>query len=56
MWPLWLLAAVAYMAAAPPVAAIFAVLTKVGVYAVLRVASLAFGAGATHSAASGPSC
>jgi multicomponent K+:H+ antiporter subunit D len=41
------------MAAAPPVAAVFAIMSKVGVYAVLRVAPLAFGAGAVHSASLG---
>ena len=35
-----------YAAAAPAVAALFAIMTKVGVYAVLRVFGVAFGAGA----------
>jgi multicomponent K+:H+ antiporter subunit D len=35
-----------YSAASPPVAALFAVMTKVGVYAVLRVFTLVFGASA----------
>jgi len=35
-----------YGAASPPVAALFAVMTKVGVYAVLRVFTMVFGAGA----------
>ena len=53
MWPLCFWLPITYMAAAPPVAAVFAIMTKVGVYAVLRVASLAFGAGAAHSAGLG---
>jgi multicomponent K+:H+ antiporter subunit D len=36
------------MAAAPPAAAMFAVLSKVGVYVILRVSSLAFGTAAVH--------
>ena len=35
-----------YSAASPPVAALFAVMTKVGIYAVLRVFTLVFGASA----------
>jgi multicomponent K+:H+ antiporter subunit D len=46
MWPLCFWLPITYMAAAPPVAAMFAIMTKVGVYAVLRVAPLVFGAGA----------
>ena len=38
---------------APPVAALFAILTKVGVYAVLRLWLLLFGEGAGHSAGFG---
>ena len=53
MWPLSFWLPITYMAAAPPVAAVFAILSKVGVYAVLRVSWLAFGAGATHSAGLG---
>ncbi len=41
---------ITYMAAAPPAAAMFAMLSKVGVYVVLRVSSLAFGPAATHMA------
>jgi multicomponent K+:H+ antiporter subunit D len=36
----------AYAAASAPVAALFAIMTKVGVYAILRVCTLIFGAGA----------
>jgi multicomponent K+:H+ antiporter subunit D len=36
----------AYAAAAPPVAALFALMTKVGVYAILRFATLVYGPGA----------
>ena len=43
MWPLGLWLPITYMAAAPPAAAIFAILSKVGVYVLLRVSSLAFG-------------
>jgi multicomponent K+:H+ antiporter subunit D len=53
MWPLCFWLPITYMAAAPPVAAMFAVMSKVGVYAVLRIASLVFGAGAAHSAGFG---
>jgi multicomponent K+:H+ antiporter subunit D len=40
----------AYAAACAPVAALFAILTKVGVYAILRVHGLVFGPGAGHAA------
>lgn len=43
MWPLCFWLPAAYAAAAPPVACIFAVLTKVGVYIVLRLWLLLFG-------------
>ena len=43
MWPLGLWLPRTYAAAAPPVAALFAILSKVGVYAVLRVYLLLFG-------------
>lgn len=48
MWPLNFWLPPAYSAASPPVAAIFAILTKVGVYSVLRIWLLLFyeGAGA----------
>lgn len=53
MWPLcfWLLSA--YPAAAAPVAAIFAVLSKVGIYVLLRLCPLLFGAPAGLSAGFG---
>lgn len=49
MWPLSFWLPSAYAAGAPPVAAIFAVLTKVGVYAVLRLSMLLFGPSAGPS-------
>lgn len=50
MWPLnfWLVPA--YSAAGAPVAALFAILTKVGVYAILRIWTLLFGVDAGESA------
>ena len=48
MWPLCFWLPITYMAAAPPAAAMFAILSKVGVYVVLRLSSLAFGAGAAQ--------
>ena len=53
MWPLgfWLLSA--YPAAAPPVAAIFAILSKVGLYALLRLRPLLFGSEAGEVAGYG---
>ncbi|BBK41943.1 monovalent cation/H+ antiporter subunit D [Allostella vacuolata] len=55
MWPLgfWLLAT--YSAASAPVAAMFAIMTKVGAYIVLRLAPLLFGAAAGPSAGFGQS-
>lgn len=53
MWPLGFWLPITYMAAAPPVAAMFAMLTKVGVYVILRISSLAFGAGAINMAGLG---
>src|SRR3546814_2678195 len=50
MWPLSFWLPTAYRAATPPVAAIFAIMTKVGVYVVLRLSLLLFGAGAGESA------
>ncbi|MBP1805233.1 monovalent cation/H+ antiporter subunit D [Rubellimicrobium aerolatum] len=52
-WPLSFWLPAAYAAAAPPVAAMFAILTKVGVYAVLRLSTLLFGTGAGASAGFG---
>jgi multicomponent K+:H+ antiporter subunit D len=50
VWPLNFWLPTAYTAAAAPVAALFAILTKVGVYAVLRLWTLCFPAGAGASA------
>jgi multicomponent K+:H+ antiporter subunit D len=50
MWPLCFWLPNAYAAAPPPVASIFAILTKVGVYIVLRLWLLFFGDGAGMSA------
>lgn len=46
IWPLSFWLPTAYMAGAAPVAAMFAIMTKVGVYVVLRLSFLLFGAGA----------
>ncbi|ATE66376.1 monovalent cation/H+ antiporter subunit D [Rhizorhabdus dicambivorans] len=43
-WPLSFWLPRTYAAAAPPVAAVFAIMTKVGIYIVLRLSSLLFGA------------
>lgn len=43
MWPVGFWLPATYSAASPPVAALFAILSKVGVYAVLRVSLLAIG-------------
>jgi multicomponent K+:H+ antiporter subunit D len=53
MWPLCFWLPITYMAAAPPAAAMFAILSKVGVYVILRLTSLAFGTGALHMAGLG---
>ena len=53
MWPLSFWLPGAYAAAAAPVVAIFAIMTKVGIYAVLRLSLLLFGAGAGESAGLG---
>jgi multicomponent K+:H+ antiporter subunit D len=50
MWPLCFWLPTTYAAAAPPVASIFAVLTKVGAYIVLRLWLLLFGDAAGPSA------
>lgn len=53
MWPLSFWLPTTYMAAAAPVAAMFAIMTKVGVYVVLRLSSLLFGVGSSASAGFG---
>lgn len=53
IWPLSFWLPTAYMAGAAPVAAMFAIMTKVGVYALLRLSFLVFGAGAGASAGFG---
>ena len=50
MWPLGFWLPTTYAAATPPVAAVFAIMTKVGVYVVLRLWLLLFGDGAGESA------
>lgn len=55
MWPLGFWLPTTYAAASAPVAALFTIMTKVGVYAILRVSTLAFGAGAGASAGFGHS-
>jgi multicomponent K+:H+ antiporter subunit D len=53
MWPLSFWLPNAYMAAAAPVAAVFAILSKVGVYVLLRLSPLLFGTGAGAMASFG---
>ncbi len=53
MWPLGFWLPTSYSAASAPAAAIFAIMTKVGVYALLRLSLLAFGIGAGASAGFG---
>lgn len=53
MWPLGFWLPTSYSAASAPAAAIFAIMTKVGVYALLRLSLLAFGADAGASAGFG---
>ncbi|MEO7151127.1 MAG: monovalent cation/H+ antiporter subunit D [Burkholderiaceae bacterium] len=53
LWPLNFWLPPAYAAASAPAAALFAILTKVGVYAVLRLWTLCFPAGAGASAGFG---
>jgi multicomponent K+:H+ antiporter subunit D len=55
MWPLGFWLPNAYMAAAAPVAAIFAILSKVGIYVILRLSLLLFGADAGASSGFGGS-
>jgi multicomponent K+:H+ antiporter subunit D len=55
MWPLGLWLPNAYTAAAAPVAAIFAILSKVGIYILLRLSIMLFGADAGASAGFGGS-
>jgi multicomponent K+:H+ antiporter subunit D len=55
MWPLCFWLPTTYAAASPPVASIFAIMTKVGAYVVLRLSLLLFGAGAGASAGFGDS-
>jgi multicomponent K+:H+ antiporter subunit D len=50
MWPLCFWLPATYAAASPPVASIFAIMTKVGAYIVLRLWMLLFGEGAGASA------
>ena len=50
MWPLCFWLPTTYEAASPPVASIFAIMTKVGGYIVLRLTLLLFGEGAGASA------
>ena len=53
IWPMSFWLPTAYMAGAAPVAAMFAIMTKVGVYVILRLSFLMFGAGAGVSAGFG---
>jgi multicomponent K+:H+ antiporter subunit D len=53
IWPLSFWLPTAYMAGAAPVAAMFAIMTKVGVYVILRLSFLMFGIGAEASAGFG---
>jgi multicomponent K+:H+ antiporter subunit D len=50
MWPLCFWLPTTYAAASPPVASVFAIMTKVGAYIVLRLWLLLFGEGAGASA------
>ena len=53
MWPLGFWLPTTYAAASAPVAALFTIMTKVGIYAILRMSTLAFGADAGASAGFG---
>ncbi len=55
MWPLGFWLPATYAAATPPVGAIFGILTKVGVYILLRLSMLLFSADAGNSAGFGQS-
>ena len=55
MWPLCFWLPTTYAVASPPVASIFAIMTKVGAYIVLRLWLLLFGAEAGESAQSSAS-
>ena len=56
MWPLGFWLPATYAAASAPAAAMFSILTKVGVYAVLRLWLLLFGAGEVGAASAAPGC
>ena len=53
MWPLGFWLPATYAAAAPPVAGMFAIMSKVGIYALLRMSVLFFGEGSGPSAGLG---
>ncbi|HEY0917731.1 monovalent cation/H+ antiporter subunit D [Devosia sp.] len=53
MWPLSFWLPTTYAAAAPPVAGLFAIMSKVGIYALLRLSMLLFGEGSGPSAGLG---
>ena len=53
IWPMSFWLSTAYMAGAAPVAAMFAIMTKVGVYVILRLTFLVFGPEAVASAGFG---
>ncbi|MCB5408846.1 monovalent cation/H+ antiporter subunit D [Pseudogemmobacter faecipullorum] len=53
LWPLSFWLPTTYMASAAPVAAMFAIMTKVGVYVILRLSMLLFAQGAGESAGFG---
>ncbi|MFC3183193.1 monovalent cation/H+ antiporter subunit D [Cypionkella sinensis] len=53
VWPMSFWLSTAYMAGAAPVAAMFAIMTKVGIYVVMRLSLLLFGADAGASAGFG---
>src|SRR5690606_1740983 len=53
MWPLCFWLPTTYAAASAPAAALFAILSKVGIYAVLRIWLLLFGEGTGDSAGLG---